>query len=104
MKCASCKHITCNKVNDYNELFHQLQLSCQENNCFNAFRCISFDELQELNYLLDRFLVFCENIDLEELDDYESGDDVHKLYKLVDTLFIKDDRLEICEICRQSNN
>lgn len=78
------------KTVDYNELFHKLQKDCVENNCCNAFANITFYELIELNYLLDRLLIFCENIDTEELEDYECGDEILKLYKLVDTLFDRD--------------
>ena len=34
---------------------------------------------------MDRLLIFCENIDSEELEDYECGDKVLELYKLADT-------------------
>ena len=75
---------------DYNELFARLQNDCnRENNC-NAFANITLQELIELNYLLDRLIIFCENIDVEELEDYECGDKVLKLYKLADTLFSRD--------------
>lgn len=77
------------KVN-YNELFLALQKDCNAKNCSNAFTNITLEELIELNYLLDRLLIFCENIVTEELEDYECGDKVLKLYKLVDTLFSRD--------------
>lgn len=79
-----------NEVSDYNKLFDELQKSCDVENCCNAFRCISLEELKELNYLLDRLLLFCENIDSEELEDYECGDKVLELYRLADTLFDRD--------------
>ncbi len=75
---------------DYNKLFDELQKDCTRENCCNAFANITLDELVELNYLLDRLLIFCENIDTEELEDYECGDKVLKLYKLADTLFARD--------------
>lgn len=75
---------------DYNKLFDELQKDCIRENCCNAFANIGLDELIELNYLLDRLLIFCENIDTEELEDYEYGDKVLSLYKLVDTLFSRD--------------
>ncbi len=67
-----------------------MQKACDRENCCNAFANIALDELVELNYLLDRLLIFCENIDTEELEDYECGDKVLKLYKLADTLFARD--------------
>ena len=75
---------------DYNKLFAELQKNCSSENCCNAFTNINVDELIELNYLLDRLLIFCENIDSEELEDYECGDKVLKLYRLADTLFSRD--------------
>ena len=75
---------------DYNKLFDELQKDCVSKNCCNAFANITLDELVELTYLLDRLLIFCENIDIEELEDYECGDKVLRLYKLVDTLFSRD--------------
>ena len=75
---------------DYNELFDELQKTCCRENCCNVFANITLGELVELNYLLDRLLIFCENIDTEELEDYECGDKVLELYKLADTLFDRD--------------
>lgn len=75
---------------DYNKLFEELQKDCNRENCCNAFANITLGELKELNFLLDRFLIFCENIDSEELEDYECGDKVLELYKLADTLFDRD--------------
>lgn len=75
---------------DYNELFAELQKNCNAENCCNAFASITLGELVELNYLLDRLLIFCENIDTEELEDYECGDKVFELYKLTDMLFSRD--------------
>lgn len=77
-------------MNDYNELFAKLQKHCERENCCNAFANISLGELIELNYLLDRILLFCENIDSEELEDFECGDKVLKLSRLADTLFDRD--------------
>lgn len=79
-----------NKSVDYNDLFTKLQEDCDEENCCNAFADITLEELIELNYLLDRLTVFCENIDTEELEDFECGDKVLKLYNLADTLFSRD--------------
>ncbi len=78
------------KVDYYNELFSQLQSWCKNNNCCNAFAFISLQEIIELNYLLDRLLIFVENIDKDELEDFECGNEVLKLYRLVDTLMEKD--------------
>lgn len=75
---------------DYNELFSELQKNCNTENCCNAFANITLGELIELNYLLDRLLIFCENIETEELEDYECGDKILELYKLADTLFDRD--------------
>ena len=75
---------------DYNKLFEELQKDCNRGNCCNAFANITLGELKELNFLLDRLLIFCENIDSEELEDYECGDKVLELYKLADTLFDRD--------------
>lgn len=75
---------------DYNELFAELQKDCNAKNCCNAFANITLEELLELNYLLDRLLIFCENIDTEELEECECGDKVINLYKLADTLFSRD--------------
>ena len=77
-------------MSDYNELFSELQKHCTRENCSNAFAYITLDELIIMNYLLDRLLIFCENIGTEELEDYECGDEVLKLYKLADTLFDRD--------------
>jgi hypothetical protein len=63
---------------------------CDENNVCNAFNCISLYELDELNRLFDRLIIFCENIDEEELEDYECGGDILRLYKLIITLFDRD--------------
>ena len=75
---------------NYNKLFTELQRDCNRRYCCNAFANITLEELIELNYLLDRLLLFCKNIDTEELEDYECGDKVLKLYKLADTLFSRD--------------
>lgn len=77
-------------VKDYNELFNDLQKSCGEANCCNAFHCITLEELENLNYLLDRLIIFCDNADQEELEDCECGAEVLKLAKLADTLFTRD--------------
>ncbi len=74
------------KVNDYNELFADLQENCDENDYCNAFSCISLNELIELNSLLDRLIVFCDNVDEDEIDD----PNIFKLAKLADSLFTKD--------------
>ena len=74
----------------YDEMFKELQKHCDRENCCNAFSNITLEELIELNYLLDRVLLFCENIDSEELEDFECGDKVLKLYELADTLFSRD--------------
>lgn len=75
---------------NYNEMFDNLQALCDEENCCNAFRCITLEELKEINYLFDRLLLFCEDIDEDELEDYECGDKVLRLCQLVDTLFTRD--------------
>lgn len=87
--CIMLADINENSV-DYNKLFSELQKDCVVNNCCNAFANITLGELKELNYLLDRLLVFYENIDYDALEDYECGDEIHKLYLLVDTLFSRD--------------
>ena len=75
---------------DYNELFTALQKDCNAKNCCNAFANITLADMIELNYLLDRLLIFCENIETEELENYECGDKILELYKLADTLFDRD--------------
>ena len=50
---------------DYNELFSKLQKDCNAENCCNAFAYITLEELIELNYLLDRLLIFRENIETD---------------------------------------
>lgn len=82
------------KVSNYNELFADLQKNCNEENVFNAFSYISLDELKELNFLLDRLIIFCDNIDEEELEDYECGTEVLKLGQLADALFTRTSRNE----------
>lgn len=82
------------KVSDYNKLFVDLQKDCDAKNVLNAFSHISLDELIELNFLLDRLIIFCENVDQEELEDCECGDKVLKLYQLADTLFTRTSRNE----------
>ena len=74
------------KVSDYNELFADLQEDCDENDMCNAFSCISLGELIELNNLLDRVIVFCDNADEDEVDD----SNIFKLGRLADALFTKD--------------
>ncbi len=74
----------------YDEMFMKLQKHCDIENCCNAFANITLGELIELNYLLDRLLIFCENIDSEELEDFECGDKVLELYRLADELFDRD--------------
>ena len=76
-------------MKDYNELFENLQNNCDEQNVINAFSDITLGELEDLNYLLDRLIVFCENIDEEELEDFECGNEMIKLYKLANTLFTR---------------
>lgn len=78
------------KVKDYNELFYDFRKLCEENNVCNAFNCITLEELEKLNYLLDRLILFHENTDLEELEDYECGDKVIELAELADMLFTRD--------------
>lgn len=82
------------KTIDYNELFNELQKYCDDENCCNAFRHISLLELQALNYLLDRLIIYCENLNQEELEDNECGDKVLELALLADALFTKDLRSE----------
>lgn len=73
---------------DYNDLFAELQEDCDRENCCNAFAYITLGELIEMNFLLDRLILFCE--DIEDLEDFECGDKVLKLCKLADTLFSRD--------------
>lgn len=84
------KYINCTEVSDYNELFKGLQKLCDSKNAGNLFRYINLYELEELNYLLDRLLLFVENIDTDELEDFECGNDILKLYQLADKLFKRD--------------
>ena len=56
---------------DYNKMFSVLQEDCIRKNCCNAFAKITVDELVNLNNLLDRLIVFCENVDTDELEDCE---------------------------------
>ena len=80
-----------NKMNNYNQLFADLQDSCNKENCCNAFSNITLEELKELNHLLDRLIIFCENIDFEEeLAGHECSEEVFELYKLADELFTRD--------------
>lgn len=79
-----------NEVINYNELFNKLQKDCDAKNCCNAFKYITLDDLIDLNHLLDRVIIFCENTTEEELDQYECGHEIYKLYDLADTLFTRD--------------
>lgn len=84
------KDINYVEVSDYNELFRDLQELCDSKNVCNLFRYINLYELEELNHLLDRLLLFVENINADELEDFECGNDVFKLYQLADMLFARD--------------
>ena len=75
---------------DYNELFTEFERDCEEENVCNAFSCITLGELKDLNYLLDRVLIFCENCDEEEVEGMECGEHILKLGKLADKLFFRD--------------
>lgn len=77
------------ELKNYNELFAKLQKHCEWKNCGNAFSNITLEELIDLNHLLDRLLVYCDNVDQDELEDSICGDDVLNLCRLVDTLFDK---------------
>lgn len=77
---------------NYNEIFTRFERVCKAEDWCNAFSHITYDDLVDLNDLLFKLITFCENIDPEELEDYECGDDVFKLYQLVDTLFSRSDR------------
>lgn len=77
-------------VVDYDKLFSDLQEACDFENVCNAFRCISLDELEQLNYFLDRLILFRDNNDEDEVEVMEFGDYVLKLAKLADALFLKD--------------
>ena len=78
------------KENKYNYMFAELQKQCERENCCNAFRHITLDELIELNYYLDRLIVFCENLDPEYLEDLECGDKILDFYRLANNLFDRD--------------
>lgn len=76
---------------DYNKIFVELQKDCEEKGYCNAFYQIHLADLIDLNYLLDRFLVFCDEVGKEELEDYgQCGDEILELRKLVITLFDMD--------------
>ena len=74
---------------DYNVLFLRFESYCVNNNWCNLFRYIQFDELDKLNFLLDRFLLFVENFE-GDLEDYEMGDEILKLYSLIENLLNRD--------------
>ena len=82
------------KTNDYNELFTDFQKKCDAENVCNVFSCITLNELEKLNYLLDRVVLFCDNVDEDEVEDLECGEYILELGKLADTLFTKDLRKE----------
>lgn len=81
------------ETNNYNDLFNQFEKNCERENIPNAFRYIQYYELEELNNLLDKVILFVDNIDSDELEDYECGDDIIKLYELAQTLFDRDIQL-----------
>lgn len=76
-------------VYDYNKVFRSLDEDCKTQNICNAFHNITYADLMELNDLLDKVILFCDNISEEELEEVE-GYDILKLSKLVDQLFTKD--------------
>ena len=75
---------------DYNKLFKNLENYCKGNNSCNAFSCITYNELIDLNDYLYQFLNFVENMDEEELLDCECGNEILRFYNLVEKLFNKD--------------
>lgn len=77
------------ETKNYNELFAELQKECDRKQYGNAFSRITLEELIDLNGLLDRVMVFCENFD-EDFDEFECGAEMLDLYRLVKTLFDKD--------------
>lgn len=74
---------------NYNGLFERLQKHCTVTKKCNAFAYITFDELIELNDLLDRLNVYCDNVDREQIENQECGDCILELDKLVDTLITR---------------
>lgn len=80
------------KCIDYNALFAEVQKKCSAKDWCNAFANITLDEAMELNYLLDRLLLFVENIGIEafENEEFEFSDEILKLYRLADELFTRD--------------
>ena len=75
-----------NQLYDYNKVFRDFDEECERQGICNAFHNISFADLLELNELLDKVLLFCDNVSEDELEDIE-GYDILKLRKLVDSLF-----------------
>lgn len=71
---------------DYNELFNRFNQYCVENSYPNAFLCLDFYDLDYLNRLFDRLLVFFDNINEEEIEDLD-GEEVIKLRDLIYDLF-----------------
>lgn len=74
---------------NYNPLFRSYELHCKENGLCNLFHYIEFYELEKLNFLLDRFLIFVENFE-GDLEDYDCGDELNRLYNLVKDLYDRD--------------
>lgn len=74
---------------DYNALFGELECYCEFNNFCDLFRYAEFEDIKELNRLLDKFLIFFENFE-EDIDDYDCGDELNRLYRLVRELFDRD--------------
>ena len=74
---------------DYNAIMQDFEALCEEKGCCNAFKYASVADLEQLNYLLDRVLLFCEENE-ETLEDLEFGDKILELAQLADALFTKD--------------
>lgn len=81
---------------DYNEILNAFAAECQEEGSLNLFGNIEINDLRQLNHLLDRFLVFMDELDYylnddNEIEDCQCGAEMMELKELVSNLYFRDD-------------
>lgn len=72
---------------DYNKLMSEVKIECTKNNIPNIFIDLDNTEAMQLNYLFDRFLVFIDEFEEEQIKTIKNGKEMIKLYNLIYKLF-----------------
>ena len=73
----------------YDELYEKFEKMCVEEGVPNVFPYMSLADMEKMNFLLDRLMLFCQENE-EELEELYFSEYVFELGNLAETLFDRD--------------